>query len=211
MKGTLTIILLVLQTTLFAQWSSVNWIYSDEYIYNQIIKNIQLSDFNEYINQDFIPQFLIDKMNFCDRFPDILIKQSDLKYPNQNYLLFEIVRDGSISLDRKHVFKIKPKDLTKSIYLIAIDSSLKSGDYNKIKFISDNLITNTIYTDFDFEKDNYESYIEFIKLKKYYYHLDDFELLKKKRNYLLYKANSLTLNKIVGIRINKETFEIKIE
>lgn len=205
------IIFIIIQTSLFAQWNSVSLIYSDQNIYDQIIKNIQISDFSKYQNKDLKPQHLINKMTFCDFEPNILIKKSNLLFPDSNFTLFEIIRDGDISMDRNTKYEKTPKDIFSQYYIIGIDSSLKSGDPDKLKFISDNLITNNIYADFDFDHNNPESYIEFIKLKKYYYKLDNIEFEKKNRKHIFYIATSMILSERITIRIDKKTFEIEIE
>ncbi len=211
MKHISLIILIIIQTSLFAQWNSVSLIYSDQNIYDQIIKNIQISDFSKYQNKDLKPQHLINKMTFCDFEPNILIKKSNVLYPDSNFTLFEIIRDGDISMDRNTKYEKTPKDVFYQYYIIGIDSSLKSSDLDKVKFISDNFITNNIYVDFDFDQRNPDSYIEFIKLKKYYYKLDNFEFENKNRKHFFFKATSKTLNERITIRIDRKTVEIKID
>ena len=211
MKHCVIIILIIFQTSLLAQWSSVSSIYLDQNVYNQIVKNIQLSDFSKYQDQDLKPQHLIDKMTFCDIEPDILIKKSNILYPDRNFTLFEVIRDGDISIDRNTKYEKTPKEITSQYYIVGIDSSLKNGDLDKVKFISDNFIANNIYVDFDFDQKTPDSYIEFIKLKKYYYKLDNVEFKSKNRKYFFFKATSLTLDKRMIIRMDRKTFGIKLE
>lgn len=191
----------------------------DIYLYNTVYKNIaaynityasvrlngtiKIIPFRSNANQ-FYNAFLTDygyKMK-------MEVEKLDWQYPDKRYQLYKIFIDRfeHDSPNDTTVVNFYGRFTTK-LFLIALNPS--NGD---VKFISGQFFTSTITEDFQLNRSDPNTFLEFLKFKTFRYQINNIEFLNKKHKALFFKGYSMEYDKLVKIKVaikDTESFVIQ--
>jgi hypothetical protein len=201
---------LLLSTIAYSQIDS-NSYYKN--IYNKMYKNVAAYNirFASYANNGAIYTPVLNDGNpFYDPFlPDtdwklqMQIEKIDWEYPIKGFELYKVFMDGfrytqDSTGNAKRIFSV----WTDKYFLIALNKQTED-----IKFISGQFFINAISDDFKVDKNNPNSFLEYLKFRIFRYQVKDIKFIKKKGNRYYYNAYSDSLMRSVKIVINLNDLE----
>ncbi|MBS1535796.1 MAG: hypothetical protein JST78_12020 [Bacteroidetes bacterium] len=163
--------------------------------------------------------YLSDYILDCgDHFDFNIYRIENNAYPNADIELysiknnyFQVIRKGK-EYHPAHRSVITYEDAISRRILVGLDRNAK-----KLIFISGEVFKSSISQDFKLDIERPSTFLTFLEFKLFNYNLENIEFVKRKRNYLLFKANSKELTgekfyiKVKTYHDDFETIQIKGE
>lgn len=202
------IYILFLGTQIFCFSQNSNEYITDNVI-NSIEKNIiakRILDYNQvkYYYDININDLILDEgISFYLNFNKI----DFIKFPNKNFVFYNVVNQTGKLIDKKRneiIYKVSShQTYPKEEYVIGINKK----DEHYIYFITGNILKTKIAHEYDLNIDDASSFFSYLKIKLYNYDIVNVQYVKKRKKYMLFRAFSNYLDKVILIKVNREDFD----
>ncbi|EHQ29553.1 hypothetical protein [Mucilaginibacter paludis] len=207
-KNAALFLLLFIGQYAYAQFDDLNHI--DTFIYNKVYKNIAAYQIKHVLaNAGDRPFSATDHFFYESVLPDadarmgMVIEKTDLVYPINTYDVYRITMNGMQFQNKDKIMMTLSGINPGHLFLVAVDK--QSGG---IKFISGQFFLSAISADFNLNRNDPSSFINYLFFKTYADELKNIQFGKRILNLCYYRAFSTALQKPVNLVLDTKNMEV---